>query len=247
MAAVEQADGKPRGRSSPLAGRPASSPLLTERAYEEIKAQILSGELRPGDMVAGNKFAQILGMSRTPVHDALALLVKEGLLRGIPRVGYVVTSLSLEDMQEIFQLRLTLETLAVELALRRPSPGPFEPFQEMEAKVQRVAQQMDPEDPRFLATALQANRDFHVMVASLSGNRRLVDTIASLIDDSQRMLPLDSRIAAQINFMSSKQHRAIHDAMKAGDRNAAREAVALHVRGAQERIAAAWMAPPIDV
>lgn len=225
----------------------ASSPLLTDRAYGEIKKQILSGELAPGDIVAGNRFAQILGMSRTPVHDALGLLVKEGLLRGIPRVGYVVTSLSLEDMQEIFQLRLTLETLAVELALQRPRPGRFEPFEEMEAKVQKLAKKMRPEDASFLPTALQANRDFHVMVASLSGNRRLVNMIGSLMDDSQRMLPLDSRVAIQINFMSSKQHRAIHDAIKVGDRKAAREAVAAHVRGAQERIATAWMAPPVGV
>lgn len=209
---------------------------LGQRAYEEIKEQILFGRLKSGEMVNGTRLSEQLKMSRTPVHEALNLLVKEGLLSVIPRVGYVVVPVTIQDLQEVFQLRLALETLGAELAAERALPQDLELFDAVEDDYQRLAASLDDDEPAALRLAVQANREFHLKVAQLSGNRRLAQAVEGLLDQSQRLLAFDPRMVGDVNFAHSAQHRAILEAITAGDHEAARKAVTTHVREAQERI-----------
>lgn len=209
---------------------------LGQRAYEQVKEQILLGRLRSGEMVNGTRLSEEFKMSRTPVHEALNLLVKEGLLQVIPRIGYIVVPVTIQDLQDVFQLRVALETLAAELAAERAKAEELELFEGIEADYQRSALSVAGDQAASLRLAVKANREFHLKIAELSGNKRLVQVIEGLLDQSQRLVAFDPRIAGDVNFAHSAQHRAILDAVKAGDRKRAREAVTAHVKEAQERI-----------
>lgn len=212
-----------------------SSRSLTQKAYRDIKEEILTGDLRPGDMVLTKQLAEKYGISRTPVHDALKMLCQEGLVEVISRVGYVISPMSVKDAQEIFDLRLALELLAVERAIDRVMPRDIEVFSEMEEKFRAMGQSLSTDDPDFLRRAIESHREFHLTLASLSGNRRLVDALGRLLDESERVQLLDPQ-SRRINFMISPQHRRIVEALAAGDRQTARDALATHIREAQQRI-----------
>ncbi|MDQ4145816.1 MAG: GntR family transcriptional regulator [Actinomycetota bacterium] len=214
---------------------------LSDKAYLNIKDEILTGRLRPGEIVAANQLADVYRMSRTPIHEALKLLASEGLVQVIPRVGYVISSISVTDVQEIFQLRVTLEALALELALQRVTDKDIEAFERIQAATKKAARSIPRSDPQFVRRSIEANRDFHARVADLSGNRRLADMIRGLLDESQRIMLLDPNTRKGIDFMSSPQHREVVDALARRDRDAAREAMIGHIRLAQERILASML------
>lgn len=217
---------------------------LADNAYREIKEQILSCELRPGQMIKANQLAESLEMSRTPVHEALKSLVNEGFLHVISRVGYVVSSVSVNDVQDIFQLRLTLELLGVDLGSGRMTKMDVDTFVGRQREFQSAAQSLCVGSPKFVRLAMEAHREFHVSIASLSGNWRLGESVSRLLDESQRVMSVDPLTHDQINFLSSGQHRRIFDAVKAGDRDEARDAVITHVRDAQERVVQCLLAKP---
>src|SRR5436190_1701331 len=97
---------------------PASYTLLRDRVYAEIKEDILTGVLAPGQLLQEGQLAQRFKTSKTPVREALARLVQEDLLEAFPRVGYVVTDCTVEDAQAVLDFRAILEGAAIELAAR---------------------------------------------------------------------------------------------------------------------------------
>ena len=110
MAANIKAGARPRGKSMVVA------------AYDLIKERILKNEYEPGFQALEPEIAQELGMSRTPVREALIRLSNEGLVEVIPRRGFRVVPLSPADMREIYQVLTALESMAAEvLAKRKPT------------------------------------------------------------------------------------------------------------------------------
>jgi DNA-binding GntR family transcriptional regulator len=226
---AEVADPLPEGRST---GRGVAQ-SLARSAYERIKRDVLACELRPGDIVAGARLARRYGVSRTPVHEALKMLCSEGLLRVIPRVGYVVSQVTVADVREVFQLRLTLELLAAELAASRATAADLARFATIENKARGPGEETTRIEYRLAAA--DANRDFHIAIAALSGNRRLPHMIQLLLDESQRILLLDPRFSDEGQVMS-QEHAAVVAALGARDPQAARAALGHHIRGAQRRV-----------
>jgi DNA-binding GntR family transcriptional regulator len=221
---------------------------LALRAYEQIKEALLGFELRPGEILAGPRLAERYGMSRTPVHEALKLHCNEGFLRVVPRVGYVVSAITMDDAQEIFQLRTSLEALGAELASQRVTPSDLQTFAELEEASRETVRMLTPDNPSYLLQAINANRDFHVLLATLSGNARLVQVVRRLLDESQRIIMFDPRLRAGINFESmSDEHRGIVRALADHDRDAARQRVAEHIQGTENRVATSIVREPASV
>lgn len=212
--------------------RSAPKQSLAQKAYQEIKEQILTCQLRPGRMLLANQLAESLRMSRTPVHEALKMLVSEGLLQVIPRVGYVISPVTVNDVQEIFQLRLTLESLAAELAARNATDDDFKAFRKMEERARNAPASISNEDPKSLRESLKENREFHLMVAGLSGNRRLVQIIDGMLDESQRLLTFDRRA----HLRMGGAHQKVLEALRNRDPEAARAAMRQHILATQKRI-----------
>jgi DNA-binding GntR family transcriptional regulator len=216
----------------PSAGQRTS---LAQTAYREIKDLILTSRLRPGEIVAAHSLAARYGMSRSPVGQALTLLSQEGLIRVMPRVGYLIPSISIADVHEIFQLRLHLEGLGAEQAAVLATDADLDAFKTTDAEVRRMAAAVKPDDPGRRRLSIEAHASFHLMVARMSGNGRLVECVRRLLDESQRIQSLDPRFRYHIGFLVGA-HRDVVDALRTRDRMAVRTAMEHHIRLSQERI-----------
>jgi GntR family transcriptional regulator, rspAB operon transcriptional repressor len=161
-------------------------PSATQRAYEEIKGEVLSGSLRPGDQIVIEDLCARLEMSRTPVREALLALEREGLVRIVPRHGYFVSEISYRQALDAYQLRFFLEPIATAMAAQRVTPEELAELRTL-ADVPR-----DGSEESFIR-AVEQNRAFHVRIAEISGNRRLAKTMADLLDDMKRLTYVELR------------------------------------------------------
>lgn len=223
------------GMLGPETSAPTNATSLSGRAYESIKERILTSQLRPGDLVAAHTLAGELGMSRSPVAQALTALTQEGWVRVVPRVGYVISAVTVADVQEIFQLRFHIEGLGAELAADRATPGDIERFAETDRQVRALARAVPAGDPSFVRQSIDAHTRFHLMVAGLAGNRRLVELVRHLLEESQRVQSLDPHLQRHIGFLVGA-HRDVVDALAAGDPKQARAAMQNHIRSGQQRV-----------
>ena len=121
-------------------------------------------------------------MSRTPVHEALKDLCREGLLVVEPRVGYRVTPVTVADIEEIFDLRLVNEVHGAGLAAARAADREVAVLRERHERGKESAGKGSVEDPAYLESLMAINRDFHVGVAAMSRNRRLTRIVEGLLD-----------------------------------------------------------------
>lgn len=206
---------------------------LADTVYATVKARILLGQARPGEIIAAHALAQDLSVSRTPVHEALKRLVGEGYLAVQPRVGYTVTAINLDEMRDLFQVRTRLEALAAELAAKAWTDelmGQFlatdEAIQDKHRELMRAGSAL-----QLAEFAHGAHKEFHRMIADAGGNRRLGRLISDLQDESQRfwsLMPGDQLVGRV--FLADPGHRPILDALAAADPGKARTAVVEHMR-----------------
>lgn len=165
---------------------------LAERAYKLIKADIISCALKPGQQIVQSQLAEKYQIGTTPIRDALQRLTQEKLVHPIPRFGYIVTPITLSDVQEMYELRSILESAVARLAAVRASQ---EQLQKIATLAKSTYVYKDPvSSSEFLAT----NAEFHVAVAVAAGNQRLVDLLSKLLDEMTRLfqLGLDVRDSA---------------------------------------------------
>jgi len=201
---------------------------LSAVAYGELKAAIIGCTLMPGTMLAAQQLAERLQMSRTPVHEALKALSREGLVRVVPRVGYIVTPVTASDIDEIFALRLSLEGLGAALAAERITDRDVASLLEQSARGRALEGSGSTWDPSFLRSLIASNREFHVRIAALSGNRRLAGIVGDLLDAGERTYFLYYRPGHP--RPAASPHDAVVHALEARDGGAARAAMETHIR-----------------
>lgn len=196
----------------------------TDKAYRSLKSDVLMCHLAPGSEIYEGEIAAQLGMSKTPVREALGMLVHEGFVEVRPRQGYRVTDVTLADVQEVFQLRLMLEPAAVELAAERATP---EQLQVLRSCVE------DP--PESQDDAISRAAVFHRTLADASGNTRLAAMLHNLLDEMQRLryIGLDSNGAYE---NESLEHRELLDALLKGNHHLARDIAQRHVEGDRMKV-----------
>ena len=197
------------------------------RVYQRIRRAIISGELKPGEIMNEADIAARFEAGKTPTREALLLLTHDKLLESLPRVGYMVTRPTMQDILETFHLRSVLEVEAIGLAAMRLTPEALLELQENNRAEENIAALTITEQKEQAAFL---NREFHLMIARLSGNSRLAFIIQSLIDDMERMLVSDPYLA------DPSQHKKILDAMEKGDKDLTRELMYEHIEETRERI-----------
>lgn len=214
-----------RGRSGGARGARVS---LVERAYEEIRRRILDNEYQPAQQVLEHELAADLGMSRTPVREALVRLQNEGFVRLIPRHGMRVVPLSLADLRDMYEVLTALEMTAVERLVK------LERSSEVLAPLEKALDDMD----RALASGnvdswVQADERFHRTLIELSGNARLAAMAFSVWEQGHRARMMTVRFRTSLQ-QSNQEHRALVDAIRRGDLDAARAEHSAH-RGRTSR------------
>lgn len=200
--------------------RGASRSSLTERAYGAIKAEIVANRLHPGEPVEIDRFARALSLSRTPVREAVLRLQREGFLDVRPRMGTFVSQLDLRQIQEMYQLRRTLEGLAARQAADFADPKRL-------AALERELRACDSGSDAGLKGISESGEKLHELIVESCENRLLAEMIRSLHDHFARFRSLSLRIPEKV-LSSHQEHLAIIGALKRGDGDEAEKLVYRH-------------------
>lgn len=185
-------------------------PLLSERAYERVKHDIICCLIPPGAEISEAMLCAQYKLGKAPVRMALSRLAHDGLVRAIPRRGYMVTPVTLKDIQDVFELRLMLEPQAARLAAGR-----------VDAKRLRLLDEIcragyQPGEAKSTARFLEANKEFHVSIAQASGNARLAHAVSQLLDEMTRLLHLGLGMRNRSQEMQH-EHRSLMRALVRGE------------------------------
>lgn len=203
----------------------------TDKAYTALRGEILNCVLAPGSRIVEGEIAERLNMSKTPVKKALGMLVHEGFVEVRPRHGYRVTEITLADVQEVYQLRQILEPAAAELAAANATP---EQLQGLRSLVEdHAAGSYEDRTGKLLR--------FHEILAEASGNRRLAATMASLLDEMQRLLSIGLDVEESVTLHAG-EHRELLDALLKGNHHSAREIAEKQVETGRMRMFEAILA-----
>lgn len=194
----------------PLARTARDGRPLPLRVYEVVRDMIVEGELEADAKLVQEQLAEQLGVSRTPVRDALGRLANEGLVTWLPGGGYVVNDLTVQDVMQVYQVRQSLELLGVRLACGRHGPAQL-------SRLRALVEEMAAEDPDSPAQ-FDLNRRFHYALIEPCGNDLLLQMIDGLWDH-----PVNRRITrsyqhepGQVQRMVD-EHRQIIEAAAAKD------------------------------
>lgn len=190
-----------------------------DRAYHELKYRILEGRLPPGTKLLETEVASLLSLSRTPVREALIRLEEEDLVEVRPRHGITVKALSIEDVEQIYQVFSTLEVKAAQLTARRG-------LREADhARLDGILAQMERATKRDdIEQWSQLDDVFHSELVALCGNPRLQGMLRQLWDQQYRARAAIVRLRPR-PVVSDEEHRAILKAIKEQDEA---EATRLH-------------------
>ena len=183
---------------------------VADRAYAALRERILSGDLHHHAKLHQEELAEELGVSRTPVREALGRLAADGLVELLPNRGARVADITPEDMRSSYEARLVIEPAAAALAARRRDIGATRAMRRAIAAHRTADGDVD--------AAFDANRDFHLALVAAAGNAFLSRFVELLwarrigfrIYEAQRESP-------DLIAMDAEQHAAIADAVERGD------------------------------
>ena len=202
---------------------------LRETVCEVLRDAIRRGVLEPGERLMEVQLAEDLGISRTPVREAIRKLEQEGYVIMLPRRGTYVSSVSVHDVKEIFEIRTALESLATVLATVRIEPEELEKLRALLAEIEGHIERKDIE--KIVATDIE----FHGLLYQVSRNDRLVTIISNLKEQLARFRTLSMSYPGRLQE-TLEEHRAMVEAIAAGDADAAREAAERHMEQAEKTL-----------
>ncbi len=184
---------------------------MVDAAYEQVRRRILDNVWPPGHRALEQEVALALGMSRTPVREALVRLKNEGLIDIVPRHGMHVLPVSPADMREIYEILTALECVAAErVAQRRPTEADLAPLTEATDAMDRALAADDLD-----AWAL-ADERFHAGLIEMAGNRQLAATVWNYWDRAHRARMFSLRLRPKPTD-STREHRELVTRLLAGD------------------------------
>ena len=206
-------------------------PTVVDYAYEEIWKRVImiggSEEQRLSDV----PLAEQLGMSRTPVRQALERLVHEGLVRSDPRRGFWTSTFTAQDIHEIYDLRGALEVLAVRLAAPRLSQ------EDLKAHLEALYAVRAELDAHPVLRFLQVDIRFHMLITRASSNGRLINSLA-LLRSQLSMFQMQDTFYPRRMEMALNDHEQVLLALLAGSVDEAADCLARHIRNAKEGVLA---------
>lgn len=199
-----------------------SAANLRELAYAELKRRIISCELRPGEAINEAYLISLLGLGRTPIHQALHRLEMEGMVRILPRKGVMVTPLSLNDVLDMIEVRVTNEQLCVKLALERCHESDLKAMRDILARTPDMLARRDV--PGLMAVDLQ----FHLAISAAARNKVLAELLRGLHEKQARFwfLTLSEHNHSERMY---EEHMQILTAMENRDSEAAVAAIHHHI------------------
>ncbi|MDK2881617.1 MAG: hypothetical protein PWQ99_1392 [Clostridia bacterium] len=195
-----------------------------QKAYEYLYNAIVTNKLPPGVAIAEQEISNVLGISRTPVREALKQLEAEGLVRHIPLRGTFVEEITTQDLEEIFALRETLEALALKTAITEITD---EELYEIEILLRSL--EYDSSNEKFY----DSDRRLHDLIVKHGGNRRLAQILNNLNSQMERLRHIAAMKPHRLQ-QSKQEHLEIVAALKRRDLEEAERLLRQHIRNVKE-------------
>jgi DNA-binding GntR family transcriptional regulator len=199
---------------------------INEKVYNYIKTNIINYNYPPGYNLNLNQLSEMLGVSHTPIKDALFRLAGEGLVEIAPRKGTYVKDVTLEDIHEILQTRIILETAAVEAITAGLTDEDLSRFAALYGKM--ISVKVGENDTASYKAYMEQDSEFHLLFFQILGNQRLLSIYRNLNAHIQivRFRLLDRRGK---NITTDQEHAMILEALRERDPGKAKEAVRQHL------------------
>lgn len=200
-------------------------PSMQGIAFEAIKQAIMRNELSPGDIYSEQAIAKEMGMSKTPVHQALLDLENKGFVTILPRKGFKVNALSAKNIRDMFELRRALERTVI---LKITAKLTADDIKELENIIQQIEQNRDPIDFQ------KYDRAFHRYLASLTNNTYIINALNTVWD-------LSDWVGSSILYdwggfsQAAGEHLAVYEFITAGEAEKAAAAMERHLNGTELR------------
>jgi DNA-binding GntR family transcriptional regulator len=210
---------------------PAAAPALPslggrksyrERIADALRAALIAGELRPGEVYSAPTLAARFGVSATPVREAMLDLAKEGLVDTVPNKGFRVTAVSEKQLDEYTHLRALIEIPTVADLAMTAEPVSLEALRPAAREIVQAAAAGD------LVAYVEADTRFHLGLLALAGNAHLVEVVGDLRKRS-RLYGLTALLEGGRLLASAEEHLELLDALTARDRNTVREVMTRHI------------------
>ncbi len=205
---------------------------IVDRVYATLKHRVLTCAMLPGQRVVEKELCAEMGISRTPLREALNRLALEGLVVLRPFRGYVIAPLTVDDFRELCELRRILESEAAALSALRATP---EDIEELAATVKT---EYTPGDQQTYVAYLRNNSTFHLALARCTHNRQLIAAVMSALDHHQRPLYLGLGVGID-GAASTAEHVEVVEAVRTHDPDRARALMLLHIGRAESRVVTA--------
>lgn len=194
---------------------------LSEDIMALIKEKIIEGEINPGDRIIETKLAKELGISQTPIREALQRLSGEGIITLVPNKGPVVKTMTMQDVFEIYSMRAMLEGLAMRMAIQHATPKEAAELEQfyMQMKVKCYDDAVE--------TLLPDSSHIHQTIVNLSRHQRLIATYESI----SFQIALVNRILGRqsTKLKEIEQHKELIDALLARDPDNGERIIRMHV------------------
>ncbi|MGW0557333.1 GntR family transcriptional regulator [Streptomyces sp. NPDC002926] len=195
---------------------------LRDQVAHALRAALISGELRPGEVYSAPGLAEDFGVSATPVREAMLDLAREGLVEPVRNKGFRVTEVNERDLDQYTEIRTLIEVPMVGRITRSASREDLEALRPVAEEIVRAAREHD------LIGYLEADRQFHLTLLGLAGNERLVETVGDLRKRS-RLYGLTALDERDQLLPSAEEHLELLDLMLAGDAKAAEACMTRHL------------------
>lgn len=202
---------------------------LRDVVFQTLRNAILKGELQPGERLMEIQLAQRLGVSRTPVREAIRKLELEGLAIMIPRRGAIVADITVQDLKDVLELRAALEELAVQKACDSITDDQIKLLDKAE---QRFRDSLNGSD---LVKCVEADMAFHEVLYEAAGNKRLQQMLMNLREQMYRYR-LEYMKDRSMHRLLAEEHETICRAIRSRDKEKAGSAMRVHINNQRDGI-----------
>jgi len=203
--------------------------LLSRKVYKALKYAIIQDKIKPGSRLSELKIAKQMGISRTPVREAIHKLSSEGFVELLPNQGITISKISVKDLEEVLNIRSVLDGLAARLAARKIKS---KDINKLETIIEEMkAKSAEKNIPRYIDLSSQ----FQGIILKLTGNKRLEKIRSNLNDLSFRFSAQSLEVPGRFDI-SIQEHEQILEALKKGDEENAYKSSEIHVQNVLKNI-----------
>ncbi len=211
--------------SQEIASSTSRDGTLKQQVYLSLKADILSGVFDMGERLNESQLSARYGVSRAPLRQALTMLQRDGLVEVLPRVGYLTSQLTPQDVSDIFELRLLLEASMAERAADNISDAALD-------RMEQLCSPYRPGDRQSYRVHLMENLEYHRVIAEAAGNRRMTEVLIQAMEHMLRLLVLRLDMSSADDVI--REHREMAEALRRRDGALARDLMVRHLTIARQ-------------